>query len=78
VKKLKKHKRFSEDIRPKWAVEVSKALLERYLTKKKLANDLGMSYSHICNVMNGTTRERSNGVRDKICEYLGIDVKIFD
>jgi predicted transcriptional regulator len=63
------------DTRPKWGIEVEKILLERKMTKKKLAENIGISKAYLYNVLRGEYSEHNVlSTKKKIFEYLGIEV----
>ena len=54
-----------------WVKAVSKALIDREMTKKDLANATGISYSSICKATNGNAY--LPGVSEKVAQVLEID-----
>jgi hypothetical protein len=62
------------DYRKLWAIEVEKRLIERDMTKRKLAAEINENYTRIVNVMRGSERMPSDmRIRDKILDYFGLE-----
>lgn len=57
--------------RSAWVKVVSKALIDREMTKKDLAKETGISYSSICKATNGNAYLPS--VAEKVARVLEID-----
>lgn len=53
-----------------WYITAKKKLVEAGMTKKELAEALGLNYSTVCSVLSG--KLINNIYRVKICEHLEI------
>jgi hypothetical protein len=62
------------DIRPKWAIKIEHALVDANMTKRQIASKLGLGYPYIVNILSGCSVQRSNKMRDALCEYFSIDI----
>ena len=71
---MERRRKIVSDLRPTWAIEADKTLIERRITKTEMADDLGFNCSYLRNVMAGVAVQRSNAIRDAVCEYLGITI----
>ena len=56
--------------RPDWALEAQHIMLDMDITKRQLAHNLGVSYSHLCNVMNGYRVDPEDALKTQILKYL--------
>ena len=54
--------------KPTWSIKCQKKMVERGLSKKKLAQEIGVNYTEVVNVMNGI--RISEAITKKIIDYL--------
>lgn len=54
-----------------WNITAKKRLIEREMSRKALAEAVGINYSVVCAVLNGKVIRKT--VREKICTFLGIE-----
>ena len=54
--------------KPAWSIKCQKKMVERGLSKKKLAQEIGVNYTELVNVMNGI--RISEAITQKIIDYL--------
>lgn len=55
---------------PLWSKRAQKKLIDKGMTKKELANKLGVNYTQMCNVLTGYVYNET--ITNKICEFLGV------
>lgn len=56
---------------PLWSKKVNKALIDKGMSKKELAEKVKVNYTQLCNVISGTVINDS--IRVTVCTYLGIE-----
>lgn len=54
-----------------WTKEVKKALIDKNITQKELADALGYSRQYVCNIINGVVTAQP--AMDRVADYLGIE-----
>lgn len=58
---------------PAWGKEVKKTLIDRDMKITELAEVIGLSRSHVTNIINGVFVFPE--IQQRICDYLGIETK---
>ena len=56
---------------PGWGKNVKKVLIDKGMTMNELADQIGLSRTHLSAVICG--RVESESAKEKICDYLGLD-----
>lgn len=51
-----------------WYLKAKKKLIDMNMSRKQLAENIGVNYSVLCSVLNGKTVRKS--VENKICNFL--------
>lgn len=51
-----------------WYLKAKKKLIDINMSRKQLAENIGVNYSVLCSVLNGKTVRKS--VENKICNFL--------
>lgn len=55
----------------RWSITVKKRLIDRNMTRRQLAEQIGVNYTVVCAVINGSTNRTA--VREKINQVLHIE-----
>lgn len=58
-------------VKPIWGKRVDKALIDKGMTKKELAEKLHINYTQMCGVIAGSVI--NNNIKSSVCAYLGVE-----
>ena len=58
-------------VKPIWGKRVDKALIDKGMTKKELAEKLQINYTQMCGVIGGIVINEA--IKSSVCAYLGVE-----
>lgn len=57
-------------VKPIWGKRVDKALIDKNMTKKELAEKLNVNYTQMCGVIGGLVINET--IKASVCAFLGV------